>query len=296
MVSLPFREARVPDKNDPTRGTPTQPRFLNGKAPRPGLPDKDRRAALAAEVISPENFWFAAAFVNRVWGQFMGQAFSQPVDDMGPGKDVVMPAVLVRLSASFRGTGYDVKQLLRTVCNTDAYQRQIRPGASDDEHLHFAAAYPTRLRAESLWQSLVNVLGPLGPPFAGRAALAGLFGPVTRPVPLEIAFLNEFRYDPSLKADEVEGSFPQALLLMNNPQINSQLRARSFNMLGRLLSDHPENETAVKALYVRALARRPTDRELRKAAEYVHEVGKREEAFEDLLWALINSTEFQTKR
>ena len=33
-----------------------------------------------------------------------------------------------------------------------------------------------------------------------------------------------------------------------------------------------------------------------KAVAYVHKVGKREEAYEDLLWALINSTEFQTKR
>ena len=84
---------------------------------------------------------------------------------MGPGKDVYMPAVLTRLAASFRATDYDIKQLLRTICNSEAYQRQIRPGSSADEHLHFAAAYPTRLPAEALWQSLVNVLGSIGRPW-----------------------------------------------------------------------------------------------------------------------------------
>jgi hypothetical protein len=296
LASLPFREHRMPGKDDPSKGTVTPARFLNGKSPRPGLGDVQRRTALADEVTGPENFWFAAAFVNRMWGDLLGQAFCQPVDDMGPGRDVVMPTVLVRLSASFRATGCDIKQLLRTICNSKAYQRQIRPGATADEHLHFAAAYPTRLPAEALWQSLVNVFGPLGPQPPPRAALAGLFGRGGRALPLEISFLSEFRFDPSLKADEVEGSIPQALLLMNNPQLNRQMRAEGPTLLGRTLKSFPHDEAAVRSLYVKTLARRPTDRELAKALGYVRKVGKREEAFEDLLWALINSTEFQTKR
>src|SRR5205814_6649512 len=51
LVSPPFlREHRLPDKNDPTKGTPVSPRFLTGNAPRGGLPDKQRRAALADEI------------------------------------------------------------------------------------------------------------------------------------------------------------------------------------------------------------------------------------------------------
>ena len=168
-----------------------------------------RRTALADEITKPDNFWFAAAFVNRTWGELMGQSFAQPVDDMGPGRDVFMPAVLVRMSASFRATDYDIKQLVRTICNSAAYQRQIRPGVSSEEHLRFASAYPTRLPAEALWQSLVNVLGPLGPPLPPRLAAAAAFAPGGRQLPLQLTFLNEFRFDPSLKADDVESSIPQ---------------------------------------------------------------------------------------
>ena len=39
-----------------------------------------------------------------------------------------------------------------------------------------------------------------------------------------------------------------------------------------------------------------TDREKQKCLDYINKIGKRTEAFEDILWALINSTEFQTKR
>ena len=80
----------------------------------------------------------------------MGQSFYTPVDDLGPKKEAVFPTVITRLAASFRATDYDMKELFRTVMNTETYQRQIRPGDSTDEHLHFAAAYPKRLRADAL--------------------------------------------------------------------------------------------------------------------------------------------------
>jgi hypothetical protein len=295
-----YREHRLPDKNDPTKGTTVRPRFLTGAPPEARRNDRDLRAALADAVTGPENFWFAAAFVNRTWAEMLGQGFFPTVDDMGPGKDAYMPDVLIRLAASFRATDYDIKQLLRTICNSDAYQRQIRPGSSADEHLHFAAAYPTRLPAEALWQSLTNVLGNIGAPsgpfgFRGPPPGAPAFGRFGRPS-LESTFVNEFKFDPSLKADEVEGSIPQALILMNNRDINQSIQARSSNLLSGVLKKYSKDEDAIRALYFKAFARKPTDHELSKAAAYVHKVGKRDEAFEDLLWALLNSTEFQTKR
>ena len=62
--------------------------------------------------MGKENYWFAGAFVNRVWGELMGQSFYEPVDDMGPKKEVVFAAVLTRLTASFRASNYDVKRHL----------------------------------------------------------------------------------------------------------------------------------------------------------------------------------------
>jgi len=83
---------------------------------------------------------------------------------------------------------------------------------------------------------------------------------------------------------------------MNNRDINRAVQVRGQSTLAQLLKNHPRDEDAVRTLYYKALSRKPTDRELSKAVSYVHKTGKREEAYEDLLWALINSTEFQTKR
>jgi hypothetical protein len=292
LVSLPSAEYQMPSKQDPKKKTPMQPRFLDGKSPGARLPDQQRRKALADAITSENDPWFAAAYVNRMWGELMGQSFYQPVDDLGPEKEAVLPTVLARIAAGFRGSHYDMKALFRIIMNTQTYQRQLRPGESGDDHLLFAAAYPTRLSADALWQSLVDVLGRMGPsgPPKGRPAAQAVRGG------LEFLFKQEFNFDPSTKADEVEGSLSQTLLLMNNPVINQKIQARGTNVLARILNAYPDNSDALRMLYLRTLARRPTDRELARCRDYVRTVDNRAEAFEDILWTLINSTEFQTKR
>ncbi len=83
---------------------------------------------------------------------------------------------------------------------------------------------------------------------------------------------------------------------MNNPQLNQKIRATGTNLLTRVLKAYPKDDEALTVVYLRALARTPTDRELERCQSYVQRVGNRAEAFEDILWVLVNSTEFQTKR
>jgi hypothetical protein len=294
LVSLPRGEHQMPDKDDPKKTTPVHPRFLTGESIKPGQDDLTRRKALADFITSKDNYWFAAALPNRVWGELIGQGFYQPVDNMGPLQEATYPDVLMWLAASFRATDYDIKALFRLILNTQAYQRQIRIGDTANEHLHFAAAYPTRLRADSLWESLVGVLGPMQGP--GGPAAQGPAGRLFRRAGLEGQFREAFDFDPSTKPDEVEGSVAQALLLMNNPVINARIRAEGNNLLGRILKAYPDDTDAIRMVYLRTLARKPTAHEMETCRKFVAQVGKRSEAYEDILWSLLNSAEFQTKR
>lgn len=325
LVSAPFGEHRMPDKDNPKSGTTMSPKFLDGKVPKGaaaagpiiinggqgkgkggvgkggfggatgGMGDEARRAALADQITDKDNPWFAAAFTNRMWGEFMGQSFYSPIDDLGPQKDAMMPAVLARVSASFRGNDYDIKQLIRDIMNSETYQRQIRAGDPADDHLLFATRNPVRMNGNALWQSLVGTIGPFNQ--GGKFGAAPPMGPLARfGGGLEAQVKNEFSFDPSTKAEEIEGSISQALILMNNPQINNKIKAQGQNLLGRVLTAYPDNNEALKVVYLRTLARRPTDRELTRCNEHIKTVGNRAEAYEDILWALINSTEFQMKR
>jgi uncharacterized protein DUF1549/uncharacterized protein DUF1553 len=292
LVSLPRGEHRMPGKEDPKQTLLTYPSFLDGKAPAKDLGDQERRRALADAVVAPTNFWFAAAFVNRIWGQVEGQSFYQPVDDMGPKKEVAFPEVLTRLTGSFRANHYDVKGLFRDIMSSQTYQRQIRLSESADPRQQFAAANPTRLRPDALWQSLVTVLGKMGGPQGPNRPM----GPFGQRFGLEFLFQSEFDFDPSTKPDDVEGSISQALTLMNHPALNQRLQARGTNLLGRILTAYPQDDDALRMVYMRTLARKPTGREIEKCKAYIAKAGNRAEAFEDILWSLLNSTEFQTKR
>src|SRR5262249_30341200 len=113
---------------------------------------------------------------------------------------------------------------------------------------------------------------------------------------LEQVFKREFQFDPSTKVEEVEGSVSQALFLMNNAAINEKIKAKADNMLAQVLKAHDDDDAAIKAVYQRALGRRPTNREIDRCRQHLRDANSRAEAFEDILWALINSTEFQTRR
>jgi hypothetical protein len=105
-----------------------------------------------------------------------------------------------------------------------------------------------------------------------------------------------FGIDPSMSNDDVMGSIPQALFLMNSPLVNNRIQARPGTVLGEILTSTFDNRAALEALYLRVLSRQPTTREVEICGHYLASVGDRREAFEDIYWSLINSTEFLTRR
>ena len=137
-----------------------------------------------------------------------------------------------------------------------------------------------------------QALGGGGP--AGRFGAGG--GPFGLGCP-RTAFNRTFGFDPSTSRDDVAGSIPQALFLMNSPGINGAIDARrSDAMLGRVLTDFKDDKAAIVELYLRCLSREPRVGELKTSLEHVGKTKDRREAFEDLLWALVNSTEFQHRK
>jgi hypothetical protein len=284
-------EHYMPDLQNPTsEGKLMQPVFfVDGSRLKAGASDENRRAALAREITSRGNPWFRKAFVNRVWAELLGEGFTTPVDDMGPGRPAQHEEVLNLLANGFAAHDYDIKWLLRTIANTQAYQRQLALDVEGEET--FAGASPTRLRADQIYNSLTQIfevddLGGL----AGGRRNRQVRGNARR------NFHQLFGYDPSTPQTEILGNIPQALFLMNSPAIKSLARGTGDTVLGNILRNNPDDAAALSELYLQVLSREPTEREREIAREHVAEVGDRVEAFEDLFWALLNSSEFLTKR
>jgi hypothetical protein len=287
------------DLNDPSSpGEQIEPKFfVTGYSPKSGLADIDRRETFSKYLTSSKNEWFSRAFVNRMWAEMTGEGFYMPIDDMGPDRSATFPDVLDLLAAQFSQNGYDIRWLMKTITLTQTYQREVRSADPGTEAIPFASATPTRLRGDQLYSSIITVLGNENTVGRGRGQQMGTGGGMYRGArsPRD-QFSQLFGFDPSTPQADITGNIPQALFMMNSPLLASQINARGFTKLTGLLRRFPDNEDAINELYVMVLSREPSDREMKITTEYLAEVGNREEAFEDLMWSLLNSSEFLSKR
>jgi len=259
------------DKDDPSQKHEMKAQFLLGEKPPPDLKPDALRVAVAAYLIyNSDNYWFARAYVNRIWNELIGDGFYS-VDSLGPDKESLHPIVLNRLAALFRYKNFDHKWLFRTIMNSETYQREIR--TIDERDDYFTAVRPMRLNADEVAESLEHVAGELGR--LGRSVQ------------------KTFKQDPSKPQQDQKGSMQQALLLMNNGALAKQLKQSD---LRKKLVATKSNDQVVKDLYLGVLARLPTEKEVARNVAHLKKTGSREEAVDDLLWVLTNSAEFVTKR
>lgn len=282
-------EHRMIDPQDPqSDGTIMQPVFFaTGDSLPIGSTDEARRGSLARWMTQPENPFFAKAYVNRMWAELTGEGFYEPVDDLGPDRTATAPRTLEVLADDFAASGYDIKRLFRVIMATELYQLPTAPRRGPEEAAmqHNVAQ---RLRADQIYDNVMQALELRDPVPPG--ALAGLPGRFARGP--RALFAVTFGYDPSARRDEIQTSIPQALALMNRPDFAVEVRGSGSTMLARKLNSIRENEPLVQELYLHVLGREPSQSELTTSLQYVREAGTRTEAFEDLLWSLLNSAEF----
>jgi hypothetical protein len=284
-------EHQMPDLHDPSLpGTVMEPRFfLGGDGVPLGTPDRQRRETVAALITSEANPWFARAIVNRIWTELVGDGFYDGIDDLGPDRTARMPETLDRLCRDFVASDHDLRGLFRGIMALPAYQSASHSRA-DAGRAVGEVSCPQRLRADQLFSEVLVALGMDEGRVSPRGQGPGRRGQFASP---RSVFNTVFGYDPGLPRDEIEGSIPQALLLMNGPHLARGLAGdRSFTPLGRLLRAHPDDRDLADELHLRTLARHATADELDVCIDHVQATGSRAEAFEDIFWALINSAEF----
>jgi hypothetical protein len=225
--------------------------------------------------------------VNRLWSELTGEGFCEPVDDMGPDRTPLAPQTLDYLAKQFAASNYDVKWLFSTIMATDMYQLPSAPRRNADEApmQHNVAQ---RLRADQVLDNLLLVLeaSEPAPPPNLPPAVARFAGGHRR------QFNTAFGYDPSTRRDEIQSSIPQALNLMNSPTVTGALRGTGNTMLARKLAAISDDSALVQELYLRVLGREASQSELATCLQYRMQIASRPEAFEDILWSLINTAEF----
>ncbi len=250
-------------------------------APAPAVPRFSRRLALA-DAVGRDNPLLARAMVNRVWALVLGRGLVHPVDLMDSKHPPSHPELLDWLSRDFAAHGYDIRRLVRVLVTTRAYQLDSRPRMGKAVPVDsFAVALEKPLSAEQVYRSLLEVTENTPDPggqVAGRPARE-----------IRHAFIRQF---PDLFPAEYSATLQQAMFLSNSPLLKALLEPRGDNLTARLIAVEDPRKRAREAIRA-VLGRDPDREELKEATRYL-DSRKPEPGTQQLVWALLTSTEFQT--
>jgi hypothetical protein len=257
-----------------------------------------RRQQIADWLVAPENPFFARSMVNRVWSYFLGRGIIDPVDDIRSSNPPSNPELLDALAADFIRSGFDVKRLMRTICQSRTYQHSVAANRwNEDDRVNFSHALPRRLTAEQLLDAIYAATGTRSR-FAGvPAGFRAVQLPDTKIAAGE--FFNLFGTPPRESPCECERSseisLGQTLNLINGPTIAEAI-ANPDGRIGQLLKSNPDERKIAEELYLAILSRPPRDDELAKIVPQLAAAGNQTEAAQDLAWALLNSPAFLFNR
>ncbi|MFO0845318.1 MAG: DUF1549 and DUF1553 domain-containing protein [Gemmataceae bacterium] len=306
--SRPDGDAPHPRRGTALRPTPLDARPLDLDSPI------DRRRHFAEWLTSPDNPYFAKALVNRVWRNYMGRGLVEAEDDIRETNPPTNAELFDALARDFVKHRYDVKQLMRTIMNSAAYQRSSKPTAGNEADDRFFSRYLTRrLSAEVILDAYSQVTG-VPTPFTHLVTNArdsetpyGGFPLGTRAMQLPDSlvasrFLDAFgrpeRANTCSCERSQDSSVGQALHLNNGQTLNDKLRGKG-SIVEKWLVEKTPDEEAIQRLYLAALCREPTEKErasFRKLLAEASADGGRREALEDLVWAVLTSKEFVFNR
>jgi hypothetical protein len=109
----------------------------------------DPRQPLMDWMRSPDNPYFARAWVNRVWAHYFGVGIIDPADDLNLANPPSNAALLDSLTTGFVQSGFDMKWLHRTIVTSDTYQRSHLTNVTNErDRRNFSHALLRRLPAE----------------------------------------------------------------------------------------------------------------------------------------------------
>ena len=296
--------------NHQSRGAVVSRGFLSALAdlpyPEPGLV----RWYLAEAITDPGNPLTARVAVNRLWRHLFGYGLVATVDNLGRlGERPSHPKLLDYLADAFVNDGYSVKRMIRRLVVSKTYQMSSQASRValevDPSNRLLQHANLKRLDAEAIRDSILSVSGRFNRTMYGPsvpvhyAARHGLTegdpdnGPVDgdgrRSIYQEIRrnahnpFLEVFD---SPKPATTRGqrdatNVPaQSLTLLNSPFVIGQAAE-----WGRRLAEGEAGTVGgrIDHMFLKALARRPTQAERARVADYLTNVASQRQTSEHLL-------------
>jgi hypothetical protein len=260
-----------------------------------------RRRRLAIWMVSRDNPYLSRATVNWAWAHLFGRGLVDPIDDFRASNPASHPELLQELADYFVEIKFDLRQLLLTLTSTQAYGLSSIANNSSHEHPEWFSAMATKvLTAEQLFDSLELIAGFDGQPLAD---VPTQFFPQRRR-----DFIIRMRSS-SHAATDYDAGLSQALLLMNGSEVALATDLQQSRLLAALQAPFFSEDQRLETIFLAALSRPPTAGEIKLSQEFIASTVSEtipadrnlanqgdpqpvDQAYADILWALVNSAEF----
>ncbi len=291
----------------PLTGKPQSPRPLDALESVALTSTEDRRVTLAQWLTGTNNKLFQRAIVNRVWANFFGSGLVEAVDDLRVTNAASNEPLFAALCDEIVKQKFDLKALMRTLLQSETYQRSSITLPENISDLRYGSHYvPRRLKAEVLLDTVSQVTAaPTTFKIDRRNANRGTADTYPlgfRALQLPDSNIASYFLKSFGRADRVatcecertnEPSMAQALHLANGDTLNQKL-AQKDNRLDALLTSKQPDAKIIEEAYLLTLTRAITDRELEKATAMLTTAKPedRRVTLEDLFWSLMSSKEF----
>jgi hypothetical protein len=225
-----------------------------------------RRKELAKWITAKDNPYFAKAFVNRMWGLFLGRGFVEPIDDFRDSNPATMPEALNALAADFAAHDYDIRHLVRVVCASKPYNQACQAVAEARKtEPDLWSRYPMKqLEVEVLLETVLQATG-------SKEHLAKLSNQGLELIRLSFArqFVTQISNDDSSEMTSFDETIPRALMMLNGPLFcgtTREIEGLAEHTLQTMLADDRDR---IDQLYLMTLSRLPTDKETERWLKFV---------------------------
>jgi hypothetical protein len=261
--------------------------------------EEDPREKLAGWMVDPKNPFFARAVANRYWAHFLGRGLVDPLDDMRVTNPPSNPELLDALAKDLVDNKHSLKHLIKTICMSRTYQLSSVPTEFNKlDKQNYARYYPRRMSAEVLYDAVCQVTDSPTPfnglpqdKFAPKRAI------MLPDESFSSYFLDVFGRPQRISACECErvgeANLAQALHLLNSDEVQGKL-ARGDGRADKLAKDPRPDSEKVQELVLWAYAHNPSQEQVDAALGHINKHAQNKKvAYENLLWTLVNTKEFQ---
>lgn len=280
----PTKEMRPKMRMDPRP-------FDSGQSPAADL--TDIRQHLAQWITATDNPYFARNWVNRYWSYLMGRGLIEPVDDLRGSNPPLIPTLMAALEKDFVADGHDLKKLIRRICTSRVYQLASVVSPRRDEEGKFYTFRRYRMMPAQVLLDAIDQATGLAEEYPGMPAgtrAIQLPDPSVRSDALTL-FGRSLRANPCECAASSNPDLARALHLLNSESLQKKI-THAKSRLGALLKEEQKDRVVIDELYLSTLSRPPSDTEWQRVRAELDRAPSREEGFQDLLWALLNSAAF----